>query len=67
MVSTLSLRPTVWRLRSTGALARGPTEPIITDLEVEGGAGKEEDRDGVGRLRSIRLFAAVRGAAQMKE
>ncbi len=60
MVSTLSLRP-------TGALARGPADPLITGLKVKGGTGKEEDRDGVGRRRSIRPFAAVRGAAQMKE
>ncbi len=34
-------------MESTGALARGPSDPLIAGLNVEGAARKEEDRDGL--------------------
>ena len=38
---------------STDALAREPTDPLITGLDVKGGAGKEEDRTGWSSMRAM--------------
>ena len=34
-------------MESTGALMQGPADQLITGLDVESGARKEKDRDGL--------------------
>jgi len=35
------------QVEAAGALARGPADPLVAGLDVEGGAGEEEDGDGL--------------------
>ena len=34
-------------VEAAGALARGPADPLVAGLDVEGGAGEEEEGDGL--------------------